>query len=159
MLLLIFSFANSQNISSQVIVHWRKIQSGHISCSSEMLFTGRRFNLDTDLVITGGCSLEEDSIWTQVLFIRGVVQRRKIQSEHKSGHHRWLFTGGRFNQDTGLVINGGCPLEEDSIRTQVWSSQVIVHWRKIQSEHRSWSSQVVVHWRKIQSGHRFGHHR
>ena len=105
------------------------------------LFTGGRFNQDTDLVITGGCSQEDDS------------------TRHKSDHYRWLFTRGRFYQDIDLVITGHCSLEEDSIRTQIWSSQVVIHWRKIQSGNRSWSSQVVLHRRKIQSGHRSGHHK
>ena len=89
--------------SSQVVVHWRKIQSGQV------------------LVITGGCSLEEDSIRTQVLVITGDCSLEEDSIRTGPGHHRWLFTGGRFNQD------------------------------------RSWSSQEVLHWRKIQSGRRSGH--
>ena len=137
-----------------MVLHRRKIQSGHRSGHHRWLFTGGRFNQDIDLVITGGYSLEEDSLRTQTEVITGgcslkeysirtqiwssqvvihwrkilsgyrlrssqvVLHRRKIQSGHRSGHHRWLFTGGRFNQDIDLVITGGYSLEEDSIRTQ-----------------------------------------
>ena len=54
-----------------MVVHWRKIQSGHRSGHQKHLFTGGRFYQDIDLVITGGCSQEENSIRTQVLVITG----------------------------------------------------------------------------------------